>query len=263
MMMPPVVLIMMDGLRPDALVQANTPRLDAFMANGAYTLNARSVMPSVTLPCHTSIFHSVPPTRHGITDNMWHPMARPVQGLIEAAKMEDKRCGFFYNWDQLRDMTRPESIYFSFCTNSSYELPDGDRITVDAAARYIPELKLDFAFVYIGCTDTAGHAYGWMSDGYIQQIEYSDPLVGIVLDALPPDATVIIHADHGGHNRDHGTEMPEDMTIPWLIGGAGVRRGHIIQQPVSLIDTAPTIAHLLGVPRPRDWEGSVVTEALL
>src|SRR5436190_2337081 len=115
MMMPPVVLIMMDGMRPDALVQANTPRIDALMANGAYTLNARSVMPSVTLPCHTSIFHSVPPTRHGITDNTWHPMARPVQGLVDAAKWEDKRCGFFHNWDPLRDVTRTESLLISYC----------------------------------------------------------------------------------------------------------------------------------------------------
>ena len=93
--MPPVVLIMLDGVRPDALVAAHTPRIDAFMAGGAYTLKARSVMPSVTLPCHTSIFHSVPPTRHGILDNTWHSMSRPVTGLIEAAFNEGKLCGFF------------------------------------------------------------------------------------------------------------------------------------------------------------------------
>ena len=79
---------------------------------------------------------------------------------------------------------------------------------MEAAIRFIPELKLDFAFVYIGCTDTAGHYYGWMTDGYIKQIELTDGLVGQVLDTvLPLGATVIIHADHGGHDRDHGTDM--------------------------------------------------------
>ncbi len=262
--MPPVVLIMLDGVRPDALVAAHTPRIDAFMANGAYTLEARSVMPSVTLPCHTSIFHSVPPTRHGILDNSWHSMSRPVTGLIEAAFNEGKLCGFFHNWEPLRDLSRPEKLYFSFFLNRSYDLPDGDRPTIEAATRYIPELQLDFAFVYIGCTDSAGHYFGWMSDGYIKQIERTDELVGQVLDTvLPLGGTVIIHADHGGHDRDHGTEMPEDMTIPWIIGGAGVKPGHIIERPVSLLDTAPTIAHLMGIPQPSDWEGSAVTEALL
>src|SRR5215213_5495527 len=106
--MPPVVFIMLDGLRPDALELAYTPRLDAFIAEGAHTLTARSVMPSITLPCHTSIFHSVPPTRHGIIENQWRAMARPVVGLVDTAKVAGKRCAFFYNWELLRDLNRPE-----------------------------------------------------------------------------------------------------------------------------------------------------------
>jgi len=168
--MPPVVFIMLDGLRPDALTAANAPRLHAFMESGAYTLNAHSVMPSVTLPCHTSIFHSVPPTRHGILDNNWHSMSRPVKGLIEAAHGEGKLCGFFHNWEPLRDLSRPEKLFFSFFLNTSYDLPHGDRPVADAAARYIPEQNLDFAFVYFGCIDNAGHYYGWMTDGYMKQI---------------------------------------------------------------------------------------------
>lgn len=257
----PVVLIMLDGLRPDALTAARTPRLDAFIAEGAHTLTARSVMPSITLPCHTSIFHSVPPTRHGITENQWHAMARPVVGLVDAAKAAGKRCAFFYNWELLRDLNRPESVYFSFFVNNGYDL-EGDRVVADAAARYIPEYNFDFSFVYLGGIDVSGHNFGWMQDGYMRQIEATDALVGQVLDSLPAGTTVIIHADHGGHGRDHGTEMPEDMTIPWMIGGAGVRRGHIIQQQVTLLDTAPTIAHLLGISLPTGWEGQAVAEAL-
>ncbi len=259
--MPPVVLIMIDGLRPDALTQAKTPRLDAFIAAGAHTLNARSVMPSVTLPCHTSIFHSVPPQRHGILDNVWHSMARPVQGLVEVAHNADRRTGFFHNWEPLRDLNRPEMLDFSHFTNTS-TLVDGDVGTAEAVASYWRKADLDFTFVYFGVTDTAGHVYGWMSDGYIEQIERTDPLVGMVLDTVMPDATVIIHADHGGHERNHGTEMPEDMTIPWMIGGKGIKHGHVIQQQVTLLDTAPTAAHLLGLTPPKDWEGTPVLEAL-
>ena len=258
--MPSVVFMMLDGMRPDALMQANAPRLHAFMADGASTLTARSVMPSITLPCHTSIFHSVPPTRHGILENQWHAMARPVTGLVEAAYIADKRCGFFHNWEPLRDLNRTEKLQVSFFANTSYEL-DGDRVIAEAAVKYIPAYKLDFAFVYFGVIDIAGHVYGWMSDDYIKQIEHTDEFVGMVLDAVGPEWTVIIHADHGGHDRDHGTDRPEDMTIPWLIGGAGVKRGYTIQREVTLLDTAPTIAHLLGIPRPTDWEGQPVLEA--
>ena len=261
--MHPVVLIMIDGMRPDALLAAQTPRMDAFMAGGAYTLKARSVMPSVTLPCHTSIFHSVPPTRHGITDNDWHPMARPVPGLIEVAKKADKSCSFFYNWEPLRDLNRPYNNTFTFFYDTTTDFPRGDGITAEAFAHYMPEYKFDFSFVYFGNTDNAGHEYGWMEEGYIKQIELTDAWVGLVLDTvLPMGGTVILHADHGGHDRGHGTDSPEDMTIPWMIGGAGVKKGHIIERPVSLLDTAPTIAHLMSIPQPSVWEGTAVTQAL-
>ena len=52
------------------------------------------------------------------------------------------------------------------------------------------------------------------------------------------------------------------MTIPWLAAGPGIARGVRLSGPVSIIDTAPTIAHLLGLPRPANWRGWVVSEAL-
>jgi arylsulfatase A-like enzyme len=81
-----------------------------------------------------------------------------------------------------------------------------------------------------------------------------------VVDALPAGAHIIVQSDHGGHDRGHGTEMPEDMTIPWLAAGPGIRSGHPITAQVSLLDTAPTVARLLGVTPPREWEGRVVEE---
>ncbi|HET9222764.1 MAG TPA: alkaline phosphatase family protein, partial [Roseiflexaceae bacterium] len=105
-----VVLVLIDGLRPDAIDAARTPRLAGLRERGAATMRASSVMPSITLPCHTSIFHSVPPTRHGITSNEWQPMARPLPGLFDLAHAASKRCAFFYNWEQLRDIGRPGSL---------------------------------------------------------------------------------------------------------------------------------------------------------
>ena len=59
------LFVMIDGLRPDALARIDCPTLTGLMERGASSLHATSVMPSITLPCHMSIFHSVPPTRHG------------------------------------------------------------------------------------------------------------------------------------------------------------------------------------------------------
>lgn len=259
----PTIFVMIDGLRPDALGQIDCPSLRSLIDRGASTLQARSVMPSITLPCHTSIFHSVPPTRHGITVNVWTPMARPLPGLIDVAKDAGKRCSIIYNWEPLRDVSRPEKLYASIFRDTSYNLPTGDDWVAAEAARHLQEDQPDFAFVYIGTVDTMGHKAGWMSDEYLRQAERADKNLGIVLAALPESAHVLVQADHGGHDRGHGTDMPEDMTIPWILAGPQVKRGYTIQGAVSLIDSAPTMAHLMGVPAHRDWEGRVIEEALV
>ena len=258
--MPTTILIMIDGLRPDAISSTNAPTLTNLLTRSAYTLSATSVMPSVTLPCHMSIFHSVPPTRHGVTTNDWQPMARPVPGLIEQAKGAGKQCAFFYNWEQLRDLSRPGNLDYAFYHSGADRNPAVDQTIADAAIDHIQTQQPDFAFVYFGTVDEAGHAYGWMSEGYLSQLSRVDQALATLLSALPPDATLLLQSDHGGHDRSHGTEMPEDMTIPWLVSGPGIRQGHAIQTPVSLLDTAPTLAHLLQIPAHHIWEGQVIEE---
>jgi len=99
-----------------------------------------------------------------------------------------------------------------------------------------------------------------MSDRYRVQLEHVDGAVGTVLDALPDDAVVLLTSDHGGHGRIHGADKPEDMTIPWMIAGPGIRRGYEIKTAVSLLDTAPTVARVLDIAPHPDWEGECVEE---
>ncbi len=254
-----VVFFMLDGVRPDALAQANCPNLAALIKRGSLTRRATSVMPCITLPCHTSIFHSVPPSRHGITSNEWHPMARPLPGLVDVLGAANRTAAFFYNWEQLRDISRPGNLDFSFFHNGQHML-EGDDLTSAEAVRYLARRQPDFMFVYFGTVDVVGHDYGWMSREYLAQLERVDAALGGVVQALPADYALVIQADHGGHDRDHGLNVPEDMTIPWLAVGPGIRAGHEIQASVNLIDTAPTIARLLNLAPHPDWEGHCIEE---
>ena len=83
-----VILISIDGMRPDGLTACGNPFVKTMMEKGSYAMDARTVMPSVTLPCHMSMFHSVPPERHGITTNLYMPQVRPVNGIMEQVKMQ-------------------------------------------------------------------------------------------------------------------------------------------------------------------------------
>ncbi|HLE28604.1 MAG TPA: alkaline phosphatase family protein [Anaerolineales bacterium] len=258
--MPIVTFIMIDGLRPEAVTPEHCPALSGVMTRGASTLRASSVLPSITLPCHMSIFHSVPPVRHGVTTNTWSPMARPLPGLVDVAKASGKRCAFIYNWEPLRNVSQPGSLWFAHFRDTA-EDQDGDVGVAAEAARAISSDRLDFVFIYFGTVDTAGHAYGWMSHDYLAQAAFVDRLLKTVLDALPTDSLTLIHSDHGGHDRNHGTDLAEDMTIPWVIAGPGIRQGYTLTGPVSLLDTAPTLARLLGLSPHHAWEGRCVEEA--
>jgi predicted AlkP superfamily pyrophosphatase or phosphodiesterase len=263
---PPVILFSIDGMRPDGLQQAQTPTIDALMACGSASMTARSVMPSVTLPCHTSMLRGVDVPRHGITTNQFQPLARPVPSLFDVAHKAGRRTGFFYNWGPLRDLCDPGSLSVSYLWNDPYA-PEGDWRVAQAAAQHLTEQPFDLLFVYLGYTDECAHRNDWMSTPYLQAISHADRCIAHVLDACTragQQPVVLVQSDHGGHGRSHGTDCPEDMTVPWILSGPGVREGHLLEDvPIYLYDTCPTLAALLGLTPAREWEGRIVEEALL
>src|SRR2546428_12648784 len=59
-----VVVIMVDGLRPDALKHAKVPTLDGLIKREDSTMKARTVEPSPTLPRFASLLRCLPRERH-------------------------------------------------------------------------------------------------------------------------------------------------------------------------------------------------------
>ncbi len=258
-----VILILVDGMRPDALLNCGNPYVQELLDSSYYTLEAQTVMPSVTLPCHMSLFHSVDPGRHGVTTNIFTPQVRPVAGLNKKIKDAGKRSAHFYTWDELRDLYRPgevERVDF-IDIHEYYQDPETgeyiDTVITRKALDYISVKKPDFVFIYLGLTDGAGHRDGWMSDLQLFAVNNAVSCMKKVVEEVSEDYTVIITADHGGHDRCHGTEIPEDMTIPVIIRSKEYPIGKI-EKPVSIKDIAPTITKLLNVPADREWEGSVI-----
>lgn len=231
-----VLLILVDGMRPDAL--QNIPEAEALLALSSSTLQARTVMPSVTLPCHMSLFHSVGPDRHGTTTNTYAPQVRPVNGLCELLAEHGKHCAFFYNWEPLRDLARPGSLTYSqFCSGSLTDHAASNEWVTEKAIQCLSGSEIDFAFVYLGNVDEVGHRYGWMGEEYNQAVRDSWKNIAQLRAALP-EYTAIVTADHGGHGRSHGTDTEEDMRIPLLLCGGAFTPGSQLEN-ASILDIAP------------------------
>jgi predicted AlkP superfamily pyrophosphatase or phosphodiesterase len=82
----PIVLISIDGLKPDYVLDADKhglkiPNLRRLAAEGAHASGVTGVLPTVTYPSHTTIVTGVAPAKHGITANSpFDPFSRNMGG---------------------------------------------------------------------------------------------------------------------------------------------------------------------------------------
>ncbi len=256
-----VILISIDGMRSDGLRQCKNEFLEELMRKSSYTFDGRTVFPSITLPCHLSMFHSIPPERHGTFSNDYVVPVRPVNGLFEQIKAAGKRSAMYYGWEPIREIGRPGSLIASEYINA-YSFDHTDGMLTERALNYIKMAKPDFVFLYMVETDEkGGHDHGWMSEEYLACISHAIDNVKKVMETVGDEYTVIVTADHGGHDRNHGSDLPEDMTIPLFFCGDEFKPNEELSG-VSILDIAPTIAEVMDVPVAREWEGKSLVNAL-
>ena len=249
-----VVLILVDGMASYCLKKCTHPFIPTMLAKGISNLHSTTVMPSVTLPCHMSLFHSVTPQRHGILTNTYVPQVRPVSGLMEQLRQQKKVAAFFYNWEELRDLSRPGSLEHS-CFISLHQSKQSDMLLTNKAIEYMGSSSPDFLFLYLGETDEAGHQYGWGSSEYQKVLYDAWNCIEKVYHAAGDTYKIIVTADHGGHDYCHGTEDPRDMEIPIILSGVPASANKDTMASANIIDIAPTIAALLGIEAGEDWRG--------
>jgi predicted AlkP superfamily pyrophosphatase or phosphodiesterase len=248
------VLIVVDGLRPDAISFPETPHICRLMAEGAACLRARTVPPAMTLPAHFSIFTGVPPSDHGVWANTNDPAPAPeYPGLMERVQFHRGRSAAFFSWEPLRNLWPPGAVEMAHCRNTVSEA-DHDLRLAEACGRWVGKRRPNFVFLYLERTDFAGHAEGWMSDFYREAVRGADAAVGRFLALLESAGCrkqygIVLQSDHGGIGRDHGNRTePEVLTIPWMAAGRGIPAGQSISAPVSVLDTAPALARMIGLP---------------
>lgn len=258
-----LLLISLDGLRPDAISPDRTPNILALAMRGAYTWSAQTILPSATLPAHGSMLSGYLVEHHGLTWNDYLPRNGHIRvpTIFSLAHQAGLTTAMLVGKEKLVQAVALETVdYFEY-------LPAGDFAMADKA---IPLLQAGFQvlFVHFPGPDAAGHLHGWMSPGYLATVANTDTAVGRLMAALDQagqreTTLVILAADHGGHDHSHGSAHPEDTTIPWIISGPGVRQGLAIPFPVSICDTAPTAAWALGLLLPADLDGRPLTEVFL
>lgn len=255
-----VLILSIDGFRPDAIPLAPMPNLTALLQNSAYTLTAQTIHPSATLPAHASMLSGLCPDKHGVDWNDYLPELgfANMTDIFDLAHDAGMQTAMFVGKEKLRQLVEPEDTdIFQF-------INDRDLVITD---HILQDFPADFRlmFVHFPTTDWMGHEYGWLSGEQLSVLFRADEALAKLLAELDArgirnETLIIITADHGGHGTSHGTSQYEDMTIPWIASGAGIHPAALTTQ-VTTIDTAATAAYALGLPIPAEWDGVPVYEA--
>ncbi len=108
---------------------------------------------------------------------------------------------------------------------------------------------------------------------YFASISFMDAQVGRVLDSLEKhglaeETVVVMTSDHGYHLGEHGlwqkmSLFEESARVPLIIAAPGISvEGSAVTAPVGLIDVAPTLLELAGVPGPDNLQGQSLVPML-
>jgi phosphopentomutase len=131
-------------------------------------------------------------------------------------------------------------------------------LLTDKCIELLENKDVDFAFLYMVETDEkGGHDSGWMTDEYLRRISLAIDNVKRIIEKFGDKYSVVVMADHGGHDRSHGTTMHEDMTVPFFFYGKDFTAGELTQ-PISLLEIAPTIVKIMGIDADSDWDGRAI-----
>jgi predicted AlkP superfamily pyrophosphatase or phosphodiesterase len=263
-----VFIIGLDGMRGPAVNETDTPHLDAFMKDGAWTTKAQSVMPSASYQAWGAMLHGVGPDIHQI--NSKRPIEEDVNwpSFMKVARQEcpDAKIGAYCAWTPIIDDIIEDSVQADAVSVHDAEL-------MPKALEYLRDEKPDIFFIHLDIIDGTGHGHGYKSDEYHEAIRLCDGWVGDLLDAIesigdPAESLVIITSDHGGTEifddngeliaNSHGTDHPECMEIFWAARGPGIVPGEMAAN-FNIGATAPVVTHALGLNAPEGWEESVPT----
>lgn len=270
-----VILVIVDGLR---LADSRRPGFDAIRAAGVDGA-ATSEYPTSSRPNYVSILTGVPPTASGVRVNR---VRRPIRldsimARAQAAGLRVTTASDIGNIpplfiaeqvDELGGLEHPQTGDLVTPATGFHwpfdEVRKADSLAdLETSLARVLATPSDLVIVLAGDVDRAGHASGAASAAYRDAAGAVGAALGRLLGRLDlAHDTLIVTADHGHLERGgHGGTELDTTLVPLLATGAGIVRG---SRPATarLVDVAPTIAALLGIPAPGHGHGRALVELL-
>ena len=268
---PKALVIMLDGMRADAVENAVAPNLQ-MLRDGkwqpgyscSWSLTANTILDAGTIsgPNHLAIAcgitfkkHHVPGNGKNVCDHkMWPSWLVRLVGA-----QPDKKALFMYSWKWDESISPDPRVKFIHGTD---------------AANYASMPKIlaapdapDAVQWYIDEPDHGGHGFGYYpyTSGYLYAVHNSDRGIGDALKAIASRPTfaqedwlIIVTADHGGYHTGHGMMNGPATTIPLLVCGRNFPQGRLVGTPHNFQSAATVLRHFGVDASAMDLDGAAI-----
>lgn len=196
-----VFIISFDQGVPWVIQKADMPVFQEMAKNGAHTWEAFTIVPSITLPSHTSMLTGVGIQKHQVT---WNDLD-PTKGLVKVptifsiAKEKGLVTAMYVGKEKFKHLELPHSL-------DAFVVAPGDTAVAEAFAKDFERLKPNVCFIHFPDPDSTGHKFGVDSPEQLKAFANADAALQIVRSAvqkagLEDSSVFILTADHGAHNR--------------------------------------------------------------
>ena len=264
-----VIIVVLDGLRPDAIDAFDLSHIRAMALGGASTMSARTVSPSCTWPAMTSLISGIPPETHGILRDSPHvprpkTTLEPLPALLSRAGYPS--AVFMRALPALyRGTARLIARKLGFA-EARFAGTTAEEVTM-AASKNLRGQERGLIVMHWADADQAGEGHGWMTEEYGDACRRLDSAVGLLMkltsSSSDPHTLLIALADHGGGGvtvNDHSEEHHLNWTIPLILAGGSVRCTRLDE--AHLVEVPATAPWALGLTRPAAYAGRVLAEAI-
>ena len=271
---PRVLILGIDGCRPDALQQAKTPHLDGLVADGIWfegtdirEPEATDEADTVSGPGWSNLLTGVWPDKHGVVDNSFTD-SRYERYPHVFARLKEARpvtvTASFSTWKPIAEKIVSAADVSRDFSDETKDYRRFDQRATLACIEYLGEADPDLLVLYQGQVDEAGHSFGFHPkvQKYIAAIETVDANIGRVLTAVRARDSfahenwlTIVCTDHGGSGLNHGggRDIPDVRNTFLIVSGAATARGTWDESTYQVDVVATALTHL-GVELRSEWE---------
>ena len=245
-----VIVVTFDGTRSDVF-WSSVRFINELKEQGVWAERMVTVYPTVTYPAHTSLFTGTWPQIHTVLENYYVDLE--VEDLFEVAESHGYRTAMVTPVTTLANMLG---------TSKTVKITNVDYASeaTDKAIEVLREHRPNLLWVHMIDPDEAGHEYTADSEQYAMAIRNCDYQVERLYNETlklgwENSTVIIVTADHGMFfNKHHNVWPPLVIDVPLFMWGAPLKKNYAIAG-ARIVDLAPTIAFILGMPAPKNAVG--------